>query len=1308
MKSGVEKSRARVWWVAFLISSVVFSISSPMVQAKSVFAVSSHASGKVKAYHIDPNGAITFQATITNPMAGATGLSVWPAKDRLFVTYEQDNIMSWASLRTLSRDPQEDDSQTGTGQLAGMAVDENQGLLYAIQRGSNKLYAFDYDPSDNTLIPVDLSETTMYRELTGVTGGMDVAIDPQGSQILGIPVGRLYASDCTSNVRYYNEITWDYEGTIPFQRYAIGIGLDTVRGWIYAGNFDGGGGHSYLMRCNLNGDPNSYVEKNMGTTVMDIAVDEETGLIYLTTSRYYNGRAGAIEVYDPANWNADPNSLVLVDIENDADFGDNGPGGIAIGPTYKIPRMFISKQDDKTACVSPQELITYTIAYHPDRQNETNVIITDKLPPGVDFVSVNPNTGIYNERPAHSYVWELGDVTGVDPNTPGDPNYYFSLTVQVNNLAEPAGSLVNTVEAESDEALATAKETTPVCCWDTGVIYVKYDATGSNAGTSWENAYTDLQDAIARINTCGGSEIWVAGGIYNPGTQTTDSFIIPDDPDDVAMYGGFAGWETSLNQRNIPANPTILTGNTGLLDYGVLRRNTTVVTMGNNSILDGFIVKEASDQGQGILGQNNINFTVFNCSIEDNQRYGLFADNGNASVKWCIIKNNGYDGIYHKGYYSKTFTVENCQILENEQNGIYTEFSIPTIRNNMICFNGTDDSDTYYGLYLFYPQTGYDIRNNTVVYNVNEGIGSADPNTTLNIYNCIVWGNKFDDDNTGNDDEQLTSNIAAYYSCVWDPNNIHISPDANGNISCSPGFVYPCPDDPNVLLNLHLLPDSHCIDKGDPGLSYADQNDIDGETRLMGVAVDMGADEIDDFRRYQFDETEGLTAYDSGPVNQYDGVLMNGSVSEHGPVWEPNDGVFNGALRFDGVNDYVEVPGYYGIGGTHSRTVSVWFKTRASVWQPGGAMPYNIPFVQWGHDATGELWMVYLRPDRKASVAAYGGGVYGSKPLNDGLWHNIVAILEEGESNSANIKLYVDGELDIGGSSSCTINTDTEEMPVHIGAWCRYNGGNPYFAGYAQGLIDDVRIYQVAWDADDVKNYYLSARVAQLRDEAVIYYNCDEGTGTTLNDRSWGDQQNGTLYNGVGWSTSGAFGKAISFDGVNDYAKIPSYNGISGTHARSVSVWFKTSAPVWQPGGAMPYNIPFVQWGHDATGELWMVYLRPDRKASVAAYGGGVYGSKPLNDGLWHNIVAILEEGESNSANIKLYVDGELDIGGSSSCTINTDTEEMPVHIGAWCRYNGGNPYFAGYAQGLIDDVRIYDKALSVDDIQIIYREFQN
>jgi len=102
------------------------------------------------------------------------------------------------------------------------------------------------------------------------------------------------------------------------------------------------------------------------------------------------------------------------------------------------------------------------------------------------------------------------------------------------------------------------------------VIYVDADAAGGD-GTSWGTAYKYLQDALYKPPT-GGDQIWVAEGTYKPdqgggqtpGSRTATFQLI----NGVAIYGGFAGIETTLEQRDWTSNVTILSGDLNGDDVG--------------------------------------------------------------------------------------------------------------------------------------------------------------------------------------------------------------------------------------------------------------------------------------------------------------------------------------------------------------------------------------------------------------------------------------------------------------------------------------------------------------------------------------------------------------------------------------------------------------------------------------------------------------------------------------------------------------------------------------------------------------------
>lgn len=93
-------------------------------------------------------------------------------------------------------------------------------------------------------------------------------------------------------------------------------------------------------------------------------------------------------------------------------------------------------------------------------------------------------------------------------------------------------------------------------------VYVNPGASGTNDGSTWTNAYTDLQTAIDSADA--GSELWIIAGTYVPGDVAT-GFAIRQS---LTLLGGFAGTETAVGERNPGANVTILSGDTNGDDAG--------------------------------------------------------------------------------------------------------------------------------------------------------------------------------------------------------------------------------------------------------------------------------------------------------------------------------------------------------------------------------------------------------------------------------------------------------------------------------------------------------------------------------------------------------------------------------------------------------------------------------------------------------------------------------------------------------------------------------------------------------------------
>jgi hypothetical protein len=143
------------------------------------------------------------------------------------------------------------------------------------------------------------------------------------------------------------------------------------------------------------------------------------------------------------------------------------------------------------------------------------------------------------------------------------------------------------------------------------IWYVKADAEGDNDGSSWEDAFTDLQAALAVVQP--GQEIWVAAGLYKPTGEETDREATFQLLDDVAIYGGFAGDETEREQRDWETNVTVLSGdidNNDITDPSGVVTDTANIVGGNSyhvvtgsgvtttAILDGFFITAGQTAGQ--------------------------------------------------------------------------------------------------------------------------------------------------------------------------------------------------------------------------------------------------------------------------------------------------------------------------------------------------------------------------------------------------------------------------------------------------------------------------------------------------------------------------------------------------------------------------------------------------------------------------------------------------------------------------------------------------------------------------------------
>ena len=420
-----------------------------------------------------------------------------------------------------------------------------------------------------------------------------------------------------------------------------------------------------------------------------------------------------------------------------------------------------------------------------------------------------------------------------------------------------------------------------VCTSAGQTIYVDVNATGSNDGTSWVDAYNYLQDALADANSSSKPvEIWVAKGIYRP-SELTD----PCDPrtatfqliNGVAIYGGFPSGGGSWGDREWAVHKTILSGDLAGNDddpSGDNSENSYHVVTGSGTdetaVLDGFTItggyaKDGAYRGGGIYC-NQASPTISNCVIIGNHSSGfgggMYNKNSSPTVTNCIFRDNTAvawgGGMYN---YHSSPKVTGCFFEKNKANfggGMHNQESSPTVVNCVFSENYSGEAGG--GMYNYYKPTAKLV--NCIFsgnYANNAGGGMCNylsPLTLVNctfsgnsatnrggaivndlwdqkLTNCVIWGNY------APTDPEITNNVShPRIKCCdirgcggsgegWDPS---FGYDKGGNIDEDPCFVEPGywadANDPNIP-----------VEPTDPNAVW-----IDGDYHLPAVSpcIDAG------------------------------------------------------------------------------------------------------------------------------------------------------------------------------------------------------------------------------------------------------------------------------------------------------------------------------------------------------------------------------------------------------------------------------------------------------------------------------------
>jgi hypothetical protein len=254
--------------------------------------------------------------------------------------------------------------------------------------------------------------------------------------------------------------------------------------------------------------------------------------------------------------------------------------------------------------------------------------------------------------------------------------------------------------------------------------------------------------------------------------------------------------------------------------------------------------------------------------------------------------------------------------------------------------------------------------------------------------------------------------------------------------------------------------------------------------------------------------------------------------------------------------------------------------------------------------------------------------------------------------------------VDLAGETNSTLTITDANATLHDG-------------NYSVVVSNDFGSVETGFVELNVKNL-------TLMNGLVGWWKFDETNGTTAYDSS-GNGNDGNLTNGPTW-TDGKIGGALSFDGVDDFVNVPSIQNVNGGGV-TFAVWVK-------PTHFDSVNYPHIVGGAGVSFHgMGPPYISSNKKGGVGFYLGGTSTGEvhtriiPLLD--WSHVASI-----SNGSNYQIFWNGVLE---QESTKVTGQVGDSAIIIG---NKTGGSDrtWF-----GLIDDVRIYDRALSAAEVQALY-----
>jgi fimbrial isopeptide formation D2 family protein len=430
--------------LALLATAILTTAVTTTVTAKSLYVIADILGASesnvqpVQAYDIGVDGTLTFQAQhdIPHSMLGAVGMAIDSDSGYIFITYENGNdiqLLDPLKMANAGRITAPDATD-----LAGIVYDHEKGLLYTVDRRINNLYVYNWFPETTTLTHVPGSPFAL-----------------RNARAYGIALNEiddlLYVANASNTVTVYRTSDWNLVNSITLSRIAISIAIDVKNGFLYTGG--GYAGNMFLTQYHLATGTEKEVQVEPDAGVMGLAVDADTGLIYLNTGMNNQPGGDNLLVYDKA--------LNQIDIV--AAIGN--PTGLAIpGKNIGYNPLNLKKQvlrgasagagPDEMKTVTPGDTFTYGIYFDNNNNYKvTDVTIVDTLPKEVTFVTADDDgvNGFYHydeQTRIQTYTWTYKEL-------PPGTSTLLEITVQVNPDIDAGTIIKNSVTINTNETPPT-------------------------------------------------------------------------------------------------------------------------------------------------------------------------------------------------------------------------------------------------------------------------------------------------------------------------------------------------------------------------------------------------------------------------------------------------------------------------------------------------------------------------------------------------------------------------------------------------------------------------------------------------------------------------------------------------------------------------------------------------------------------------------------------------------------------------------------------------------------------------------------